>query len=436
MHPALTLEVGAIAAVANLSAVDLDAAHALLDETGVQAQDFQGPAASVWAVVEAMIRDGRHPDLFAVEARCRGVSRQLLTEALMSSDTTPPRERLLAVRDAGQRRRTAKALEVVRALVLDGSRPMTEAVAEAQRALEGVRQPETHARTLDAEVLAFNHQLEEIAEGRREPVLPTGIEALDAVIGGLQPTLTILGALPGVGKSGLLAAILRNLAQRQVRVGLFSLEDERGWVVKRLLSEMSDVPLFVLSNRPLGKNQQERVHQAMGELHEHMRYVTVDDRPALTAADVVSSAREMITRQGVRALLVDHLGEIRLTRSERHDLDIADALQQLRALAKTYRVPVVVACHLRRREGLGPKDEPRLTDFAFSAAVERMARVGLALSKPDKDQLRVHVLKQTNGISGVYVNLDFDGPAGVVANTPAPATRQKIDHMYARRGDE
>ena len=123
----------------------------------------------------------------------------------------------------------------------------------------------------------------------------------------------------------------------------------------------------------------------------------------------------MIVRHGCKALIVDHLGEIRLERSDRHDLDIADALQQLRALAKIYGVPVVVACHLKRRDG-GTED-PKLSDFAFSAGVERMARVALALTRgAGEDQLRVHVLKQTSGQSGVAVDLNFHSMAGMVHN--------------------
>jgi replicative DNA helicase len=438
MPPPVSLELGAISALANLAAVDVKGAVALLDECGTQTQDFAAPhMPALWAVIEAMIRDGREPDFFAVQQKCPNVPRETLAAALMGESTGSPRERLLAVRDLGQRRRVATALSTVRALVIDTTRPLTDAVAEAQKALAAVQTTGGRSVTLDADVMALCDELDEIAAGRKEPVLATGIEALDAVIGGLQPTLTIVGALPGVGKSGLLAAITRNLSARGVKLGFFSLEDERRWIVDRLLSEASDVPVFVLRNRPLGLNQRNRTAAAMERLFGQMRNVVADDRPAMSPADVVASARDMITRHGVKAILLDHLGEIRLTRSDRHDLDIADALQQLRALAKTYRIPVVVACHLKRREGLSKSDEPKLTDFAFSAAVERMARVALALSRPNDDTLKVHVLKQTNGIAGVAVELNFTGPAGVVANeSRSTETVAKAARMYGERDDD
>ena len=123
----------------------------------------------------------------------------------------------------------------------------------------------------------------------------------------------------------------------------------------------------------------------------------------------------MITRDGVKAIVVDHLGEVRMARTERHDLDITECLQQLRALAKTYGVPVVVACHIRRRDGLLQQHAPVLTDFANSSGIERMARVAIALSRPDEETLAVHVLKQTQGPSGITVALKFLAPSGTVS---------------------
>lgn len=437
MRDAVELEVGAVAALAHAAALDIAKAQALLDASGVQVQDFaEREVAAVWGVVEAMVRDGRVPDFFAVEAKLPRANRKLLTRALLEEARGSARERLRVVRDQGQRRRATRALDAVRALIQDSSRPLAEASAEAHKALESIRQADTTSATLDAEVLAVCDMLDEVAQGRREPVLPTGIEALDAVVGGLQPTLTVIGALPGVGKSGLLASIVRNLSRRGERVGFFSLEDERSWLVQRLLAEASGVPLFILRNKPLEPEQQARVGEAMERLYRDLAHVVVDDRPALTAADIVASARDMMVRHRVKAILVDHLGEVRTRRSERHDLDIAEALSDLRGLAKTYRVPVVVACHMKRRDGLGVKDEPRLTDFAFSAAVERMCRVGLGLSKPDERTLKVHVLKQTNGIAHVAVDLRFQGPAGLVRNVAAPGVAAKVAEMYTTQEAE
>ena len=411
------LEKSTISAFAGHATVDLGSAAKLLDSERCEAGDFSDPhLRALWQAVTTIVRDGRRPDFFAVESLLGGrVPRSMLVEVLLeSNEATGAQERMAAMCDAGARRRAIHALAAVQGLLADTSRPMTVAVTEAQKALESLHQQAVTSRTADSDLVTLADHLEQIDTGAKEPVMATGLPALDEAIGGLQKTLTIIGALPAVGKSGLIATLCRSLSARGVKVGLFSLEDERGWVARRLVSEVSKVPLFVLCNRKLYPEQKARVGDAMMALHSTLANLTIDDRPALTAADVIASARAMIVREGVQAIIVDHLGEIRTTRTERYDLDITEVLQQLRALAKVHGVPVVVACHIRRREGLLQQHAPVLTDFANSSGIERMARVALALSRPDEDTLAVHVLKQTSGPAGITVNLKFLGPSGTV----------------------
>lgn len=433
MQADLELEAGCLSALSNLAAVDLEAARQALDEAGAQAQDFADDRMrAVWAVIEAMVRDGRVPDVITVSAKVPSVTRKFLSDVMLRDSVVAAPDRLRTLRELGMRRRSWRALEAAKSLLADNSQALSHIAAEARKAVDALESSTPAIATLDGELFAFLDHLEEVSSGRRPATLESGIAGLDAIIGGLQPTLTILGALPGVGKSALLAGIVRNLSARGVPLGFFSLEDERQWLVRRLVAEASQIPVFVLANRPLFEPQQKRLAACTEAIHKQLRHVVVDDRPGLTAPDIVASAREMLTKHRVRALFVDHLGEVRLQRTDRHDLDIADALSQLRALAKTYRVPVVVACHVRRREGLLAHDEPRLTDFAFSAAVERMARVALALSRPKEnpDLLRVHVLKQTQGQAGVSVDLELESAAGIVANAAAPGIRNAMDKEY------
>ena len=410
-------EAATISALASLATVDLATAHRLLEADGCSAADFADVhLRAVWVAVTTMIRDGRAPDFFAVEAvLCGKVPRSLLVGLLLDVwDSGGASERMATTRDAGARRRAIDALRVVAVMLGDTSRPMADAVGEAQKALESLHQTAVTAQTADADILALADHLEQVDLGLKEPVVPTGLPSLDEAIGGLQRTLTIIGALPAVGKSALIATLCRNLASRGVKVGLFSLEDERGWVARRLVAEASRVPLFVLTHKKLYADQKTKVAEAMSALHGPLANLVIDDRPALTASDIIASARAMITRHGVKAIIVDHLGEIRMTRTERHDLDITECLQQLRTLAKVYGIPVIVACHIRRRDGLLQQHAPVLTDFANSSGIERMARVALALSRPDEETLSVHVLKQTSGPSGITVDLKFNGPSGTV----------------------
>lgn len=419
------IELSALRAIVGEASVDASDAVRTIDESGVRADDFAQPAMrSLWAAVEVRLRNNEALDVVAIAQRLPDVPRKLVAEALVSRlELGVADQRLRVVREASLRRQYLEALRTVARVVTDASQPLAQAVTGAQKLLSEWQDETRGMRAMGDSLHGLIDDLEAVQLGKRATTVPSGIDALDAVVGGLQPTLTMVGALPGVGKSALVAAICRNLAQRGTRVGLVSLEDERGWLTRRLAAQESGVPVFALANRRLSSEELERVQDGCGRLNRWLDNILCDDRAPLTVADVVATARRMVS-QGAKAVLVDHLGEVKLERSERHDLDLAEALQQLRNLAKSARVPVVVVSHLRRREGLNVDSEPRLTDFAFSSGIERMARVALGLWRGERDGRKVlncTVLKQTQGVSGVTVQLELNLNAGVVIHTPASA---------------
>jgi replicative DNA helicase len=169
----------------------------------------------------------------------------------------------------------------------------------------------------------------------------------------------------------------------------------------------------------------ERFGDACGAVHHTTKNIILDDRKGMSTKDIVAAARMMITRHQVKALFVDHLGEIHVARSDRYDLDLSECLRDLRALADMYRVPLVLFCHLKRRQGLERTDTPELTDFANTSGLERMARLAIGLSQRydgngAPEALGVHVLKQTQGIPNVSTWLRFNGPSAMATNEEAP----------------
>lgn len=411
MEPEI-LTLRALAGDASVSATD---ALARLDRSGVSESDFADThARAVFACLTAMLRNGRPLEVVSVlSAVGQRAPRSMVLDVLTNAELGVSEPRFAMLREAGRKRSLATALKTL--LTLASTDAGYDALhSEAHKVLQALDTPRSELRTLDGELMGLVEEVEAVSQGRAEPTLTTGIEALDAVIGGLQPTLTILGAEPGAGKSALMARIVRNVAERGVCVGVFSLEDQSRWMVRRMVSESAALPVFVLANKPLGSHQLERFDEAAQRVHSFARNIVIEDRKGLNAAEIVATARVMVARYGVKAIFVDHLGEVRVNRTERHDRDIGDVLRELRAIADVHRVPVVVLCHVKRRDGVG--EEPRLTDFAFSADVERTARVALALVKPSEERQGIHVLKQTSGKKDVAVWLRFNAPAAMSTN--------------------
>lgn len=322
------------------------------------------------------------------------------------------------VKELAVRRRAMTILRKSVERIGDLQSPLVASVTDTTSALSGLQVAAGRFKQLPEVLDTIAGEIAQSQTGESRPVLPTGIRALDEVVGGLQPTLTVVGALPGVGKSALFATIVQNLAKTGIKVGLFSLEDEGTWLGWRLLSQEVGADQFVIRFKDHTDALHQRVGQGFAKLSQYGRNIIVDDRHGLTAPDIVQTARDMVINHGVEAILVDHLGEVRMRSAgadaSAYALDVAEGLSDLRDIAKKHHVPVVVACHLNRKAD-EPDIAPRLSMFANAAAVERQARVALGLRRPaGGETLEIHILKNTNGVAGRVVKAKFVGAAAMI----------------------
>lgn len=244
--------------------------------------------------------------------------------------------------------------------------------------------------------------------------VPTGIAKLDAVIYGWQPTLCLLGADPGVGKSATLAKSAYNGARNGIKSAFFSLEDPPRWIATRLVSAISRVEVLRILYGKLTEAELALVEaglESLGKVSDNIIVFDGSERP-MAVERLCSIGRSLVSSSGVQCIYIDHAGELRSTERDRHDLEVASQLSLIRGLANATGVPVVVAMHMRRR--LNAK--PTLADFANSSGAERKARLAIALTRdPGAAVLQAHILKQTNGPSGMSIEIPFDLQSGMVA---------------------
>lgn len=419
-----------LSSLSNTAALDAAQASLLLRQSHLVAQDFHKPQhQSLFSAMQAVLeKDGSITPL-AVKAELErrealaSVGWEYAVTVLMDptadSSSVLPHARVL--RDLSLRRGVLAHLAELRTQLQDGKVAPLEAAAQVAGKLASIAATESRIGTLrDAAAELVDH-LDKVNSGAEEAILPTGIRVLDAVIGGLQPTLTLVGALPGVGKSALLATLAQSLARRGKRVGLVSLEDSASWLAWRLLSDESKVDQFVLRHKKLTTGAYQQTVDGFGRMHLYADRVFLVDGAdnGMNIDQVVSSCNALVVLHRCEAIVVDHLGEIAGNGDEaRYDLEVSRHLSKLRGVANRFGVPMVVAAHLRRREGLGPGDVPRLSDFANSSGAERKARVALGLSRePDSDTMHIHVLKNTNGRAGISVQAKFHGAAAMLKAT-------------------
>jgi len=382
-----------------------------VDQSGVQDTDFASHAnRALFRRVVMHLRKGEDLDVFAA-CQESGLAEADIMALAVNDEFWPAESLLKKLKETSREENARRLIDELALKPFDELAPGLDEVSgkiKASAVLHFPRLADDLTKVVDRIVA---NRL-----GKGAYTLRTGLSELDEYTGGLPINLTIVGSLPGAGKSSLVAGIARLLAKRGDTVGVVSLEDARDWIVDRCIAQESRVPLVDLRARALSDEQERRVEEGMAVFAEYSERLLVDDRENQRVGDVVATAQKM-AHAGAKCIIVDHLGEIVVPRSDRHDLEIAEAVRRLRAISKTHNVPVILVCHLRRKEGAEDLfARPMLTDFAFSAAIERAARlaIGICREKDDETCLMAHVLKNTSGPSGRAIRLNFSFRAPMV----------------------
>lgn len=429
-----TLDLATLRALVGEARVSLDSARLLLDEARATASDLEpGPLRDLWAVLEARVRGRRELDTPSVLAGVTGrAERELWASVLTQPALGVLAERLALLRERAVR---ARALEGLRraAVALQAGAPVAEVAAMAREVpgiLDGAkgRVRETRGDTmaiLDAAANAWT-------EGRRQS-LPTGWGELDAAWR-LVPSLHVVGAHPGVGKSAFVAGLVRQWTRAHVKVGVLAYEDDAVDMQRRILACDACLSLAQMQgDAPVDPREMAAVEDATRRRMELEQYLLADDAQGGTINDAVASAREMHAR-GARVIVLDNMSCVRLDGADERHLELEGALLRLRSVATSLKVPVIVVGHLKRGQTDGDEltKRPKLTDFAGAAAWERTCRSALGMWW-DNNEVVMRVLKQTNGVVGGEFVLEVrQSSATVVGVTRREVELKVVGSRYGR----
>jgi len=285
------------------------------------------------------------------------------------------------------------------------NRPHQAFVDAALHALKPQAAPAVTHNVLD--LIGENSQLHadllqahEAHQAGRLPGLPTGIPALDELLRGLRPGLTLVGAVPGAGKTALALNVAIQTARDGGRV-LFLTADESP---ERLaLKAVCIAGGLKISNF------------ADGWRHPGELLATLESRPWLANIEFVGGHRLNFDAlaskaEGAALVVADYVQALAViaggTLEMRHAVDALAT--QLRDIATRCRVPVLALSSLNR----AGYEEPTLAALRESGGLEFTADVVALLNcaNPGDDvrELRLRVEKNRFGKAFVDVELGFE----------------------------
>ena len=247
--------------------------------------------------------------------------------------------------------------------------------------------------------------------------LRTGLTELDAIIRLRPAELTILGARPSQGKTALMCNIAWDMVTtQQKRVGIFSLEQDKDSLIRRIVAQAASVPFREIESPERGFVVEDRVKEAISDLVEAK--IWIDDERDTTPEQMIAKAEAVFDREGLDALFVDYLGYIpsKKRRDERRDQELGRFTKAFRACAKRLHLPVVVLSQLSRPTKGASVPRPQLSDLRESGEIEQDADVVVFIHREEqyertddnKGLAELDVAKQRNGPTGV-VHCRYEG---------------------------
>ncbi|HTT71318.1 MAG TPA: replicative DNA helicase [Anaeromyxobacteraceae bacterium] len=249
--------------------------------------------------------------------------------------------------------------------------------------------------------------------------VPTGLQALDQKLLGLQPgALIVLAARPSVGKTALALNIGTHAAVKaHKQVAIFSLEMPSEQLAMRILAAEARLDFWRLSQGLLNPSDWDRI-MSHGDRIGASR-IWLDDNFMLSPVELRAKCRKIKREGGLDLVVVDYLQLMNAPGAQSREQEIAIISRSLKSLAKELDIPILALSQLNRGVEKRKGEAPMLSDLRESGAIEQDADVVMFLHRPDEkeggegsqqrvdvQEIELHIAKQRQGPTGV-VDLVF-----------------------------
>ena len=179
--------------------------------------------------------------------------------------------------------------------------------------------------------------------GESDRRLKFGIDAIDDMTGGLNPTdLLVLGGCPGMGKTELMVTLSNACSDEKGGALNFSLEMSETELIERSIAIESGISITDLRNpRNLDDEGFARVSEGIGRVSD--KHFHVLDLAGLSINEIIAQAIEHKSRHpSTKLITVDYAGLVDMTHYQDTVRGLGDVGKKLKELAKKIQTPVVL----------------------------------------------------------------------------------------------
>lgn len=239
--------------------------------------------------------------------------------------------------------------------------------------------------------------------------LSTGLDDLDAKLGGLQPEqLIIVAGRPAMGKTTLAMGFALDAAVRQKKSALVvSLEMSKSQLIDRAVASEGRVPLNLIKN---GSACQSHANElGIGARKVQQANLFIADRAGGTVGRIRSLARRHKLRYGLDLLVIDYLQLMDGEGGNRTE-EVSSISRGCKLLARELGIPVVLLSQLSRKCEERPNKRPVPSDLRESGAIEQDADVILFVYRDEV----YHENSEYKGVAEIIIGKGRDIETGTV----------------------
>lgn len=383
----------------------------------LEADDFYDPQnRSIYCAMVKCFNEGKAMDILTIKSYSGSATAGYiagLQDGVASASALPRHEGVL--KDKHWLRRVLAEIHTIRHFVAASSQSDTSDQIERSLAkLLSDNEKQCGEVSIKTAVRDALTSIEAIMAGGGKMGVPTGFRALDKLTSGLRAgDYWIIAGRPSMGKTSLAMNIVEHAAcDKNIPVGILSMEMTADSLIMRMLAARAKISTEVIRTGSLTMADVSKLALVAAPMAKAPIYI--DQTPALSEAQMVTRARRMTAKHGIKLLVVDYiqLAHAKVGQRDQRYREVALISGALKQIAKENNIAVLALSQLSRDVEQSGRP-PRLSDLRESGSLEQDADLVGLLHNPksndDSDETLVHLIvaKHRNGRTGI-VELDFD----------------------------
>ena len=394
-----------------IGSVIMDNNHAIFiaAQVGITPDSFAGPNhALIWTAIQQLATASRPIDQLSIQKQLftSGHKIEPDLDAMVDSALTSANTEYYAqaVKDAERGRELHEILASSTKMLSDGS-----STAEVLERFTALTISLTDATRSEIKKMAALRE-EKIAQWKSAQRngfvgVPFTMPTINKYLGGWRKSVMgIIAGFRGEGKSTIVRQECLALAERGVKVALFTLEDPPDIAAACIAGNKAGISTFGLDTGTIYPAAIDTIDAAWQDIGNIPLWIINN---ASSINQIIATMRLMKMRHGIDIAFIDHIQFItpyRINNASRNDT-LAQYSGQIIQVAKALQIPIICASQLSRDSEKKTR-KPQLSDLRDSGALEQDARQILLLYYDSEREMHIlEVAKNNYGQSrkAVYI---------------------------------